>query len=633
MRAILDKQTSLLESIDKNLSNDRLIQLSQATLQAKTDKDLNTDNDHTVDALHEIRDAIKKGLTTKSDTGAHQRLDHIKSTLDKSFNLHKEQLATLEKINGDDAPKPTMEQIVEGERQQAKVVELLEKLVKNSEDKPTEKEEKKEDTSSLLGGLGTALAIALGSIAGMVQAQIKAIKFFTNLLVSGVSKFGSMLETALVKLSKWFPSIKNVLFEVEATFTITMENMKQFFDRIGKKATAIFDAVEYSIRNTISKVMNSNITKKIISTFESVVGAVKSFFAPIGEAMGEIKAASSYVGDMVKTVQGKLGAFGEFFKELGTKMSSFGKIFTATAKIVSKLAFPLTIIMTIWDTVKGALEGFEKEGIVGLFSGAIKGLISSLVTAPIDMLKDAVSWILDMFGFDKASKFLDSFSFDGLMKKFVDAVFHPIDTIKSMFETVMNFFENFTIPEMGFTVPIINKKVSIGPFQPFKSDKPAQAKQDSSQAVTPQAKVEGATAAKTEATKTTAPKTAEQQTFQNPQYKKAFTDAIAEGKTVDEARAIAEKATASTSATATAPAPTTAAATAPATTDASAVYNKSSENQQATIANQGGSPNITVSAPTVNNTSNNKQSVVTPQPVRNDDSGFNRYTRQHVVMM
>lgn len=624
MKAILEKQTALLASIDKNLSNDRLIQLSQAALQIKTDKDINSDNDITVDALHEIREALRKGLSVKADTGAHARLDHIKSTLDKSLNAQKSMQSTLEKLANVKSDAPTLEQTVENQRLTEENNALLKKLVENTQPKKQQDEEKSKDSFGL-GGIGTALAIALGSIAGMVQAQIKSIKFFTNLFVSGVSKFASMLETALVKLSKWFPSIKNVLFEIEATFVITMQTIKEFFSGIGKKAKSIFDSIEYFIGDALSKVMKSDVIKSVTSAFERVVNGVKSFFAPLTKEFAVIEESSSAIQKVISFVQTKINAFKEFFELVGTKMSFFGKIFGATAKIVSKLAFPLTVIMTIWDTVKGALEGYEKEGIVGLFSGAIKGLVSSLITAPVDMLKDAVSWILDKFGFSKASKFLDSFSFDGLMKDFVDAVFHPIDTIKAMFETVMKFFENFTIPEIGFTIPFINKKVSIGPFQPFKSDKPAEVKQDSGSAPATASKV-----APTSSVSAPAPMTAGKTAAATPAYSKAYESAIAEGKSPTEAKAIAEKAAATSGVS---PVATTAAVNAPPATAANAVYGKSSDNQQAAIDNQGGGANVTVSAPTINNTSNNKQNIAAPQPIRNDDSGFNRYTRQNMVMM
>lgn len=634
MQAILEKQTALLQSIDKNLSNDRLIQLSQAALQAKTDKDLNADNDETVNALHDLANILKKGIQNKSDTGAHARLDGIKSTLDKSLNVHKETLTTLEKIGDlDTSSKLTQEEKVESTRLAEENNQLLKQLleVSKKKEKPEEQEKKKDD-SSMLGGIGSALAVALGAIVGGLTGYVQAIIKMNKMLFSAV-------EQAIVAIGKFFPSLKKMLFNIEVTFVLGVEMIKEAFGNFVTKALKIFDTVKDFIGGVVSKIMQSDMIKTIVATFEKVVSTVKTFFAPLTEAFAVVEESSKPVVKAVEFIKSKFAAIGEFFEVLGTKMGTFTKLFGAVAKIASKIAFPLTVIMTIWDTVKGAIEGFEKEGIIGGIAGAIKGLISSLITGPIDMLKGAVSWILDMFGFDKASKFLDSFSFDDIMKSFVDAVFHPIDTIKAMFETIMNFFENFTIPEMGFTVPIINKKVSIGPFQPFKSDKPAEAKQDNSESAKPaEAKVEDsktstATKDKPAGLQDKTP-TAERQVENDPTYKKAYDNAIAEGKSPEEAKAIAQKAVSPAAAgVMQAPSPITAMPTAPIAQEAAKVYDKSGENQQAAIDNQGSTGPITVTAPTINNTSNNKQSIVTPQPVRNDDNGFNRYTRQNMVMV
>ena len=79
--------------------------------------------------------------------------------------------------------------------------------------------------------------------------------------------------------------------------------------------------------------------------------------------------------------------------------------------------------MTLIDTVKGAMAGFEEEGFIGGVKGAIKGLINSLIMMPLDLLKDLISWALDKLGFEEASKSLDSFSFQDMFSDFVDMLF------------------------------------------------------------------------------------------------------------------------------------------------------------------------------------------------------------------
>jgi len=190
--------------------------------------------------------------------------------------------------------------------------------------------------------------------------------------------------------------------------------------------------------------------------------------------------------------------------------------------------------MSVWDTVKGALAGWEEGGFVGAIGGAIKGLFNGLVFGVLDMIKGAISWIAGALGFDAVEKFLDSFSFADMFSSFVDAVLFipkkiqefimsPIETLKSLGESmmslwepikdimgtlvdaflfiprtlfglindyivtpltevfkpvtdffkgiankVMGFFEDFGIPEIGFSV--LGKKFSFGPYYPFRPD-------------------------------------------------------------------------------------------------------------------------------------------------------------------
>ena len=98
--------------------------------------------------------------------------------------------------------------------------------------------------------------------------------------------------------------------------------------------------------------------------------------------------------------------------------------------------------MTLWDTVKGMMEGFEENGIIGGFYGAVEGLINSVIMAPLDLIKDLVSWVLEKLGFDGAAETLDSFSFvdifSSVMETWVQFVFGIknkfIDGINSVIE-------------------------------------------------------------------------------------------------------------------------------------------------------------------------------------------------------
>ena len=146
----------------------------------------------------------------------------------------------------------------------------------------------------------------------------------------------------------------------------------------------------------------------------------------------------------------------------------FARVIGKVAGIVGKLFLPITIVMTIWDTVKGAMEGFAKEGIIGGIKGAITGLVNSLIFGPLDLIKDAIAWILGVFGFDNAKKLLDSFSLEEVYKGFIDAVFKPVEMIKDIFFKIVNWFRNLEIPAIGFSA--FGKSFKMGPWKPFASD-------------------------------------------------------------------------------------------------------------------------------------------------------------------
>ena len=91
------------------------------------------------------------------------------------------------------------------------------------------------------------------------------------------------------------------------------------------------------------------------------------------------------------------------------------------------------MIMTVYDTVKGALAGFEEDGFLGGLQGAIEGFLNSVIGAPLDLLKDVVAWVLKKFGFDETADALKDFSFSDMISKIVDTIF-------DLFKTVINGF-------------------------------------------------------------------------------------------------------------------------------------------------------------------------------------------------
>jgi hypothetical protein len=167
-------------------------------------------------------------------------------------------------------------------------------------------------------------------------------------------------------------------------------------------------------------------------------------------------------------------------------------------KAFTKFLLPAMIIGSL---INGIMDGFKAfmetgsiaEALIAGFGGILSFLTFGLIDA--ETIRSVVDWfssfvtdyiiqpLKDFFGFlgksfDKyiAQPIMEAFGFVGdmLTQYIVEPVkkfFAPIaDFFKKIKDQVFGFLEDFGIPEIGFTIPVIGKKVSIGPFYPFRPD-------------------------------------------------------------------------------------------------------------------------------------------------------------------
>lgn len=372
--------------------------------------------------------------------------------------------------------------------------DLLKRIAENTGGKEKFKSEKKDDLGDSLSPLGIGIAVAAGTIAGLVSAWVKTVKLFVDIFGKGLTALGEI-----------FPSLGKAMKLVQETFTGFIEGIKGIFSSVVSRFASMFEGAVGFFKNLFGE---GSLLGKVVSTIKS---AVTGFLEPITAGFTALAEASGPISKAISFVKNGIGTFMEFFTGIGSKLEIFGTLFRAVSGIVSKIAYPLMVVMAVWDTIKGALKGWEEGGLIGAIGGAIKGLFNSLVGGVADMIKGAISWIAGALGFTAVENFLDSFSFEDLFSDLVDAILfipqtiqnfimHPIDSIMKLgtiimdtfsgivhvFDPVIDFFsgigdsiigmlEGIGIPEMGFTIPIIGKKVSIGPFYPFKKDSEAPA--------------------------------------------------------------------------------------------------------------------------------------------------------------
>ena len=536
-----------------------------------------------------------------------------------------------------------LETEIEGNRARDAQVGLLSKIEENTRGmvgRADKKDDKKDDSSWLgnIGKFGLIIAGALGVLAGLFMSQIKTMQFFAKLLAEGAAQVGKALKGLgkFLGLDGFGASIAEKFKQVVTFVEGIIDNIKSKITKVGSTIASFFDESVTKFKKYFSFFEDSKIGKTLASIGTFISDTVSKFVTPFKEAFSALS-GDGVVMKIVKSIKDFFGGIGEYF-------SKFASVFGAVSKIVSKVFVPIQIIMGIFDTVSGAIEGFKKEGVLGAIQGGITGLINGVFMSFFDLIKDGISWILGAIGFDDAAKFLDSFSFSDLFASLMDKIFHPIRTLQEAFDgldlkalifepmakawaflnealggipqkivdnidlyivqplanvfapvvnmfkdmaaKVIGFFKDFSIPGVSIKIPFKDDPLKIGPWYPFRGDTKSEGGSDAAKPA----------AAASSATPVTASDTNKVSTVAKP-------------VTASETNKVSTVAP----------------------TEASSVTKASKQNADAAAANSGsgGGNTSVVSAPTVNNTTRNTN--VVRVPVRNTDNSVaswlqSRYT-------
>lgn len=248
-------------------------------------------------------------------------------------------------------------------------------------------------------------------------------------------KKGGLLDMILAGAALLAGSVIGLTKQYIDIFRKVFKPLLSLFSREGKGFTSLVDKIKdgwkafTGIFVKLGEFLGNN---KVIKFFSESFSKLGAWFADIGKVISEAFAGISKVFGSGKE-GGFISKIVSFFSDIGSKFKYFFKLGEVIGK---KILFP---IITIYDTVMGALDGYKKDGIFGAIKGAFAGLINSIIGGVLDLLKDGVSWVLGMLGFENAVKALESFSFEDLINKAVDGFFN---FIKGMVQFVMDIFTN-----------------------------------------------------------------------------------------------------------------------------------------------------------------------------------------------
>ena len=257
-----------------------------------------------------------------------------------------------------------------------------------------------------LGLIGMGIAASLGGIAGLLAGQFKAIQTFAKLFTpeSLMKNLRGMRVGIAMQMELFKQAVTERLASVRAGISNGIERIKTFF--------------------TIGE--DSNIGK-----------ALASFKARVAILVEPFKTAADTIMDLFRGT-GAPGRISGIFNTIKTYLGMFGNTVGRVASIVGKIFAPIAIVMTAFETIKGAIDGFIEDGIIGGIEGAITGFFNSLIFGPIDLIKDGIAWVLDKFGFENAASVLNSFSFTESFTSVVETLFYPFQWVQDKATEIVN---------------------------------------------------------------------------------------------------------------------------------------------------------------------------------------------------
>ena len=214
------------------------------------------------------------------------------------------------------------------------------------------------------------------------------------------------------------------------------------------------------------------------ATKGGVVNYIRSFFKPLKGVADGLKGVGALV-----TKLPIIGTITNFFVGSAKAVGGVAKAASPFLKLLGKLFLPLTIIIGVFDTIKGAISGFKEddeaslgEKILNAIQGGLTGLVNSIIGIPLDLVVSLINFVAKKFGFEdglipedmKPSKLiakLIALPFDALKAAidFVKGIFtDPVGTIKSLFnsifgeEGILNFLVEPLEPVFNFIKKIFS---------------------------------------------------------------------------------------------------------------------------------------------------------------------------------
>ena len=294
----------------------------------------------------------------------------------------------------------------------------------------------------IVAGIGAALtAFAVGFVAALSNTLRGYAKAFTPEFLKSFDNFKN-------SIIKGFQSLRA---SVVARFEFLKKNVMDDVRKIGSGIRSLLN----SFGLFLGGFKNTKLFFVLDTLFLKPLNGIVRNIRVIGEILRPVAAGA----DEAKKSVGMIGRFVNVFRTTFSALNPIIRVAGILGRILGRIFAPLTVIMGVWEAVSGIYEGFTStEGdmidkILGGLEGGISNLVDFFIAAPLDLVKDIISWAAGKLGFENASEVLDSFSFSDLFRQVIGGLFDGVRGIKDFVVSLFTIPEDATLLEkIGLTV-------------------------------------------------------------------------------------------------------------------------------------------------------------------------------------
>lgn len=371
-------------------------------------------------------EGVKRLAMAKTEEERQEILKKKSEEILRSEDTKKAILAEVQKKHQEEYQKKRLEEIQRiAKEEKVSISEATTKFEKSDEATKMSYESKKEleDISISMDKLYTINE----------QGQAPLLEAMESIDESSARSVEESVEGKYTK-PMWAMSLEKVM---EGGFADTVSGLASGFNSLKPPSGGWFKTLLL-----VGAFIVGGIVAYIVKLVSLIVSAIKGLFTMfkipglgfLEKIFGPLMKGLSKVGGFFGRI---IGVLSKIFPFLGNIISAFKLGFG----LVSKVFFPLQIIISTIDGIIGAFKGFKKDGIAGAVIGMIANIISGLTFGLLDFewLMDAAKPLIDGLNwvFNTIGKVI-GFVYDNIIAPAMDALSIAFTYIGHIFGQLMN---------------------------------------------------------------------------------------------------------------------------------------------------------------------------------------------------